>query len=1481
MKARFRFLPGAILFLGVGLAWADSVIEWDRSSRRLEVSESDGCVVLTAVRAGDLSTEATVDYSAVSRTATEGDDFVATSGRLLFLPGVHLRTLLVPILNDIARESTETFDVILEDLGPGAVVNAYRQATIAIRDNDLGLGFNPDRVAQVTEKDGEILLEVRRGNDGDFSFAVDYATSDGSARAGADYEAVSGTLEFPPGVETRLIRIPVLTDDELEGTEFLNVVLDHPTEGVVLAGLRRVIVRILDATPSPPSTEPPEVGFDFQAYEWLVDESALFVDLAVRRLPLGSAEDGRAPAFSVDYQTVEATATAGLDYQAVSGTLYFSPVAERQQIRIPLLGDGIREIIEVFYVQLSNPTPGVSLSPSSRAMIRIRDNDTGVEFADAGVTTAEDAGTARLQVLRGNDGLLGVFSVDYATVDGTAVAGDDYVRSVGTLTFETGEWVKDLGIPVINDGTHEAQESFQVVLSNPTGGLWMGLQPTATVQINDNDRGVWIAGGGGAMESDARVTLSVVRGPDGDLPPFSVDYLTIEGTARAGEDFVASEGTLEFAAGETEKSLSIPLLNDTEWEETERFLIRLLNPSGGVPVAWPWQVPVDIFDNDRGLYLSGDMRVSEDAGAFRIWVNRGSDLARPFSVNVVPTGISASPGVDFDPVIATVSFGPEDQSLPVDIPVLNDGLQEPDETLVVRLDVLYGDGARVVPGYSSLSRTLVIRDNDPGPAFVETPSEVRVGEEAGMVELSVRRGNDADLSPRRIPFEVRSESAEEGEDVQGLGGDLEFPAGVSQAMLRIAVVDDLRDEGDETFSVRLNGSPAEPSEVRVRILDNDGPLQWERVRANPAALMEVTPTEGAFGHNRFVLIADYAGACLSSDDGLNWIQSPVPNGLTDLVDIVFGNGRFLAVSARGEVLLSEDGLSWRAGAPIAPMGVGGRLAFAVNRFLAWSGERWEPPMTLAVSADGEDWEEVVIDGLVNDIAGGNGVLVAVGPSGLLLSSPDGRTWTRHEPGLEASFQSVAFGDGSFVVLSATQWDETAQREYLWALTSPDGLSWSVQRVEVGGLYLGPERLVFQDGVFYVLNGSAAVRRFHLIEGIPVLDSWAGPVLWNLLFGGGYQVGCGSDGIVVSIDGEAWANLDAPLLDLAWADGLFVAVGGRYGGKGRPRATSVVLTSEDGDHWGVLPLTSDGPWRTVAGGGGVFVIASDQSWGSVPESSLRAGDWQGWRAIAELPPPRWLEYSRGRFLGAWQDSDRHPRLYLSDDGRRWSVIQSPSLWPTTSLAAGTEGFLMTTEMGEVFATKDGQAWSLVSSVAAMAEVAFAAGAYTLQIPDRPWMLSSEDGENWRPLSLPPLPSGCRNLGSLGSLAMGTVDDTVWLSRQGQPWRAYGLPSNPSWFSADTGVFANGRYYLFGGSGQVYRSNPVLVLHRMSWSPEGLRFSVTCEAGVTYAIEESPDLGDWSTVGVVTATGSTMESKLEGMTGSEMRFVRVTQRLSEGD
>ena len=178
----------------------------------------------------------------------------------------------------------------------------------------------------------------------------------------------------------------------------------------------------------------------------------------------------------------------------------------------------------------------------------------------------------------------GPVTVHYATANGTATAGPDYVARSGTITFAAGETQKTISVTVNGEKVAELNEALALNLSSPTGATISDAGAVGTVVNDDtvalpslsiNDAST--AEGSAAAPGYTTFTVSLSSAATG---PVTVQFDTANGTALAGSDYVARSGTLTFAAGETQKTIQIATIGDAIVEANEAFSVVLSSATG-------------------------------------------------------------------------------------------------------------------------------------------------------------------------------------------------------------------------------------------------------------------------------------------------------------------------------------------------------------------------------------------------------------------------------------------------------------------------------------------------------------------------------------------------------------------------------------------------------------------------------------------------------------------------------------------------------------------------------------------------------------------------------------------------------------------------------------------------------------------------------------------------------------------------------------
>ncbi len=191
---------------------------------------------------------------------------------------------------------------------------------------------------------------------------IGYATANGTATAGTDYTATTGTLTFAPGVTSQKINVPILADTAVETAETFTVTLSKPTGATIAGATATATITNTAPVVTPPVTPP---GVSVTAVT-AAEPSATGTAQAAFTVSLSKAST---TPVTIGYATANGTATAGTDYTATTGTLTFAPGVTSQKINVPILADTAVETAETFTVTLSKPTGATITTATATATI--------------------------------------------------------------------------------------------------------------------------------------------------------------------------------------------------------------------------------------------------------------------------------------------------------------------------------------------------------------------------------------------------------------------------------------------------------------------------------------------------------------------------------------------------------------------------------------------------------------------------------------------------------------------------------------------------------------------------------------------------------------------------------------------------------------------------------------------------------------------------------------------------------------------------------------------------------------------------------------------------------------------------------------------------------------------------------------------------------------------------------------------------------
>ena len=215
-------------------------------------------------------------------------------------------------------------------------------------------------------------------------------------------------------------------------------------------------------------------------------------------------------------------------------------------------------------------------------------------------------------------------------------------------------------------------------------------------------------------EDAGTVTLTVELDP-ASAGTVTVDFATSDETALAGVDYTATSGTLTFAASETSKTISVPILDGSNYETLrKRFKVTLSNATGATLPAVP-DAQVNIRNDDAVPTVSlGDVTVDEGAGVMTLTLALSYLSSEDITYRITHGGVSGTATVTDDYVaflqggVQTFTVPADHMSATFDITIVDDSLDEPDETILIEWDLSISSSA--MPAFFDFTGT--IADND-------------------------------------------------------------------------------------------------------------------------------------------------------------------------------------------------------------------------------------------------------------------------------------------------------------------------------------------------------------------------------------------------------------------------------------------------------------------------------------------------------------------------------------------------------------------------------------------------------------------------------------------------------------------------------------------------------------------------------------------------------------------------------------------------
>nr|WP_316829064.1 Calx-beta domain-containing protein [Pedobacter miscanthi] len=756
------------------------------------VSEAVGTVTLSVTLNVAVQNSFTVDYATANGTALAGLDYTATSGTLTFpanSPAGTVLNVVIPIIDDNLIENSESFTVGLTNVQGADVAIGASPATVTIADNDSAVatitaGTNANENGLVNG-----VFNVTLTNPSATPTTLTF-TLTGTATESADYGAVTKTIIIPAGTTTGTIIIPVMADGVAEGIETVIATLTASGNPVITVNNTPASINILDA----------DVATVSIATTPVINENAGTATFTV------TLSNNVQNSFSVNYATANGTATAGLDYTATSGTLTFPANAvagTSLTFTVPVNDDNLVEPSETFSAALSGITGNVVTIGTSPATVSITDNDTSVASITAGTNGNENGPVNGTYTVTLSNPSSTDTQITF-TLGGTATESSDYTTITKTITIPAGQTTGTIIIPVISDNIVEGNETVIVTLTGTNNPAVTVNNTPATINIIDNNSVTASISVIQTNVNEAAGTATFTVTLSGAVQDaFSVDYTTADGTAKAGLDYVATSGKLNFPAGSAagaSLTFTVPIIDDNIVEGDETFSGIISNVSGNLVTIANGTATVTITDNDSSVAtITAGTNGSENGpvnGTFTVTLSNPAATDTQLTYTLAGT---ATEGSDYSNIVTKTITIPAGQTTgTITIPVLTDAIVEGTETIIAKL-VTSGNPLVTV---SNTPATINIADNTEAIVTVAATADGAEPSTPGQFTFTLSHISTTDT---QITYTV-SGTATSGTDYSPIGNTVTIPAGQSTATVSVPVLNDNIVEGTETVILTMNAT---------------------------------------------------------------------------------------------------------------------------------------------------------------------------------------------------------------------------------------------------------------------------------------------------------------------------------------------------------------------------------------------------------------------------------------------------------------------------------------------------------------------------------------------------------------------------------------------------------------------------------------------------------------------------------------------------
>ncbi|MCJ8347267.1 hypothetical protein MJH12_17130, partial [bacterium] len=624
----------------------------------------------------------------------------------------------------------------------------------------------------------------------------------------------SGTVNFEVGQTSQTIQVFVQGDRLVELNETLKIELSTPSDLIVIDSQNQEAQTIVfnEDTDwslnlvSQRSIDEEDIGESL--YEFTITREG-FID-QVATIDFAVTGSGLHQANANDF----------VGSVLPSGTVSFLAGETSQTITIAIARDHLLEETENFKVTISNiqATGGQDVVLAEQELTIVNDDNTLALTTNTPEIEENDQGITEFvfTITRTGD-IRSVGTVDYAVTGQNGLDATDFEGNIlpsGTIQLPANESSVTVTIPVSGDITIENNNSFLVSLSNPSSGFTIadGIE-NATIIADDIHFNLTGPSSDNQLEVDTGATndfeFTVTR--TGDLRFAKTVQWTVVGSGQnpiSNEEFLALSGSVDFASGETSKTITIQVKGDLIGDPQESFTIAIQAPNESNVYTGTTSLEANIIDNEAIIHIASNQVsvVEGDQGAITEHV---FTITRSGYLLIAPSvdyhiesfaGISADDFVGATLPSGTVSFASNETVKTITIQVQGDKLTEANENFTVKLD---NGSANVDIQGPNASSIIITDDSDIRIDAISTNSfETYTGAQTTISWEISRNLSDGQTS---VNWSLKSGSFDLS-DVGGTlpSGTITFAHGENKKVIEIQIPGDEKIEADQAYTLELS-----------------------------------------------------------------------------------------------------------------------------------------------------------------------------------------------------------------------------------------------------------------------------------------------------------------------------------------------------------------------------------------------------------------------------------------------------------------------------------------------------------------------------------------------------------------------------------------------------------------------------------------------------------------------------------------------------